>query len=428
MEIVTLVYTIITTILSVLVFYRDFYFAFGLIMPKKKYPETDKFHKFGIIVSARNEERVIGKLVESLKKQDYPEELITVFVIADNCTDNTAKVAREAGAVVYERFDDKNIGKGHALSWFHKILFSEYVNENGDSLFDAFMIFDADNLVSKNYVREMNKVFSAGYQVCRGYFNTKNMNDNWLSASYGIHFLRSNMQLHRSRNWLGISTTINGPGYYFASNLIKDGWPTSTITEDIDLSLTFVKKGIRIAFCEDAVFYDEQPTKVKQALRQRLRWAKGYLQNFKKHFLGLVKGTYNPKKAGVMNCLSCYDMSMQVMPRGLINYILKYVYRFVIILGVVIGFVDNTILALLISWGTSVITSWLGASAIALVILIREHKHINVKWYKALWYALMFPTFDRVWKYSLLFACFKKVEWKPIEHKVSMNIEDVIKK
>lgn len=423
---VELIYTIITTTLAVLCYYRDFYTIFGFIMPKKKYPEAKNFHKFGIIISARNECRVIGKLVESLKKQDYPSDLITVFVIADNCTDNTAEVARNAGAVVYERFDNINIGKGHALSWFHKILFSEYVDEKGDSIFDAFMIFDADNLVSKNYVHEMNKVLDAGYKVCRGYFNTKNFNDNWFSASYGIHFYRSNMQLHRSRNWLGLSTTINGPGYYFTSDLIKDGWPTSTITEDIDLSMTFVKRGIRIAFCEDAEFYDEQPTKIRQGLRQRLRWAKGYLQNFKKHFLGLVGGMFNYKK-GFANCVSCYDMAMQVFPRGLVNFLLRYAFRFLLILGVVIGFVENTILALLISWGLSILQSWGTTILSAFMVMIREHKHIKTSFFKAIWFAFMFPTFDRLWKWSCLIALFKKVEWKPIEHKISLDIEDVSK-
>ena len=123
MNIVTTIYTVLTTIISVLLFHRTIFAIVGFCASKKKYPEAKKNHRFGIIISARNESRVIGKLVESLKKQDYPEELITVFVIADNCTDNTAEVARNAGAVVYERFDQTKVSKGYALEWFHKILF-----------------------------------------------------------------------------------------------------------------------------------------------------------------------------------------------------------------------------------------------------------------------------------------------------------------
>ena len=424
MNTVTLIYTILTTAFGVFALHRILFVIVGVLAKKKKYPDAKKNHKFGVIISARNECRVIGNLVQSLKKQDYPQDLVTVFVIADNCTDNTAEVARNAGAIVYERFDKEKIGKGYALDWFHKILFSEYVDENGDSLFDAFMIFDADNLVSKNYIKEMNKVLDAGYKVCRGYFNTKNFNDNWLSAACGIHFLRSNMTLHRPRNILNISTTINGPGYYFTSDLIKDGWPTTTITEDIDLSMCFVRKGIRIAFCEDAEFYDEQPTKVRQALRQRLRWAKGYLQNFGKHFGALIGGAFAFKR-GYSKCASSYDMALQVVPLALITMVLNWAYKFLLILGVVIGFVDNTIVALLLSWLISFGTSWIGSMAYAILVYIREHKHIKTTFWKGVWFAFMFPIFDRIWKWSLLFACFKKVEWKPIEHKVSVSIDDV---
>ena len=188
--------------------------------------------------------------------------------------------------------------------------------------------------------------------------------------------------------------------------------------------MCFVRKGVRIAFCEDAEFYDEQPTKVRQALRQRLRWAKGYLQNFTKHFCALFGGSFLFKK-GYSKCASSYDMSVQVFPASLISFVLRYVYRFLLILGIVIGFVDNTILALLITWGTELLTSWLGSMIYAAVVFIRERKHIKTTFWRAVWYCFMFPIFDRIWKWSLLFACFMKVEWKPIEHKVSVGIDDV---
>ena len=236
------------------------------------------------------------------------------------------------------------------------------------------------------------------------------------------------MILHRPRHRLGISTTINGPGYYFAADLVKDGWPTSTITEDIDLSFSFVERGVRIGFCEDAEFYDEQPTKIKQSMRQKLRWGKGYLQNFKKHFCKLIKRMFTSKsnkKEKWSDVASCYDMSVQVFPTSLINWLLLLAFRFLLILGVVLSWTNNTILALLISWGISFLVSWFGTMGTALLVMLRERKHIKISFIKALWYAFMFPTYDRVWKYVLFIGLFKKVEWKPIEHKESISIEDV---
>ena len=124
---------------------------------------VDKQHKFMAIIPAHNEESVVGNLIESLKKLDYPDELYDIYVIADNCTDNTAKVAKEAGAIVYERFDDKKKTKGFALQWF----FNKKIEE--DAPYDAFCIFDADNIVDKNFLNVMNKKLCQGEDVVQGY-------------------------------------------------------------------------------------------------------------------------------------------------------------------------------------------------------------------------------------------------------------------
>ena len=123
----------------------------SLIKLKDKPMLVNKNHRFMAIVPAHNEENVIEELVESLKGQDYPKDLYDIFVIADNCTDNTAEVARRAGAIVYERFDKKNKTKGYALDWFLKQKIEE------DAPYDAFCIFDADNIVDKNFIKNMNK-------------------------------------------------------------------------------------------------------------------------------------------------------------------------------------------------------------------------------------------------------------------------------
>ena len=117
----------------------------SLVKLKDKPLKIKKEHKFMAIIPAHNEEAVVCNLIESLKNQNYSKELYDIYVIADNCTDNTASVAKKAGAIVYERFDNTKKTKGYALDWFLK----QKIEENAD--YDAICIFDADNIVDKNF-------------------------------------------------------------------------------------------------------------------------------------------------------------------------------------------------------------------------------------------------------------------------------------
>lgn len=150
---------VLTLILAVLYAYQAFYVVVGLL--RRKYPvsgQAKTLHRYAVLISARNEEEVIGELIESLQQQDYPKELLDIYVIADNCTDATAQVARQAGAHVYERFDRVRVGKGYAMDWF----FHRLEEEGKGDVYDGYFVFDADNIVDPAFVREMNNVFDSG--------------------------------------------------------------------------------------------------------------------------------------------------------------------------------------------------------------------------------------------------------------------------
>ncbi|MBO5369082.1 MAG: glycosyltransferase [Clostridia bacterium] len=242
----------------------------------RQYPPAKKQHKYAIMIAARNEETVIGNLIDSINAQDYPSELIQVFVVADNCTDNTAEVARKYGAVCYERFDNEHRTKGYALEFLVDNISRDY----GIESFDAYFIFDADNLLKKDYITRMNEAFDSGEKIVTSYRNTKNFGDNWIAAGYGIHWLRSIRQGHRPRSVLGLATNIQGTGFMFANELIRNGWHYVSFTEDRAFSADAVVAGYRISYCDKAEFYDEQPISIRIAFRQRIRWAKGHLQAF----------------------------------------------------------------------------------------------------------------------------------------------------
>ena len=178
--------------------------ACALIQFKEKPLIKNKKHKFMMILPAHNEASVIGALIESLQALDYPKELYDIYVIADNCTDNTAQIAKDLGAIVYERFDEKKKTKGFAMQWF----LNQKIKENAD--YDAFCVFDADNVVDKNFLNAMNKKLCQGEEIVQGYRDIKNPADSWISAGYALFYWMMNRFYHLARYNLGLSPLING--------------------------------------------------------------------------------------------------------------------------------------------------------------------------------------------------------------------------
>lgn len=214
--------SVLAVVVTVMFLYQPLYLVIPLLFHRKKPQGEAPKRRFAILIAARNEEAVLPHLLDSIKAQDYPEELITTYVVADNCTDKTAKLAREHGAVVFERFNKVQVGKGYALDYLLTQLKEQNLLENHD----AFMIFDADNLLLPNYFTEMNKTCAQGYDAFCGYRNTKNFGTNWISAGYGIWYLHDSTHLNQSRSIIGANCAVNGTGFGFTRELLErmGGW------------------------------------------------------------------------------------------------------------------------------------------------------------------------------------------------------------
>jgi len=227
-------------------------------------------HRFALIVPSHNEERVVGKIVANLRAMQYPQNLYDIFVIADNCSDRTAQIARAAGAQVMERVDAVRRGKGFSLEWMFRRLFQL------DTTYDAVCIFDADNLASPNFLAEMNKHLSLGHKVVQGYLDSKNPFDSWISANNSIAFWIANRMFQLPRYYLGLSCVLGGTGMMIATDVLQEiGWGATCLTEDLEFTIKVALRGMKVYWAHDAIVYDEKPLTLQQSVVQRVRWMQG---------------------------------------------------------------------------------------------------------------------------------------------------------
>mgnify|MGYP001098049916 CR=1 FL=1 len=380
----------------------------SLVKLKEKPLKVNKNHKFMAIIPAHNEETVIANLVESLKNQDYDKDLYDIYVIADNCTDNTAKYAEEAGAIVYKRFDETKKTKGYALNWFLK----QKIEENAN--YDAFLVFDADNIVDKNFIKVMNRKLCQGEEVVQGYKDIKNPTESWVSAGYAFFYWTMHRFYHLARYNLGLSALLNGTGFMVKFDIIKPtGWNTDTLTEDIEFSLKRIIQGKRVGWATDAIVYDEQPVGFKQSWSQRSRWTIGHiqcLQEYTKPLAGAVK-----KNKTLMNFDGLLYM-MGSIPMFIMTIVLLLINFVMFIFG------GMTPMDLLINCLRYILPTFFLPIFVGIVIMIIERKPIRPM-LKGL---ALYPLFLGSWlliNFKCLFV--RDTKWEKIDHVRDIKIKDV---
>ncbi len=414
-ELITNLNSVIVLLFCALSAYQYIYILVSILFPSRRFA-TGKAHRYAVLICARNEESVVAQLIDSIKKQDYPAELIDIYLLADNCTDNTRGVAEAAGATVYERHDMTHIGKGYAM---HELL-TRLRADKGKEYYDGYFVFDADNLLSTDYIRQMNTVFSNGYRIVTSYRNSKNFCHNWVTAGYGVMFLREARHMNNARMILHSSCAVSGTGFLVHRDIINenDGWPYYTLTEDLEFTMDRISKGDRIGYCHDAVFYDEQPTKFRQSWSQRIRWTKGFLQAFLKRGGCILRGMFT-KRCG----FSCFDEVMSTMPN-----ILLAVFGAVSALTMVysLAFVDgydfsHFLQSLIVSLGSIYFVNFF----LGMLTVITEWKKINGSTARKIRYMFTFPLFIITGIPINVVAIFVKAKWKQIKHSDATTIDQI---
>ncbi|MBQ3462794.1 MAG: glycosyltransferase family 2 protein [Clostridia bacterium] len=385
--------------------YQIFYIFIPFLKKDKPHKET-KMHRYGVLISARNEENVIANLIASIRRQDYPAELVDVYVIADNCTDSTATVASEAGANVFVRHDLENIGKGYALDYAIGRIF----DEQGEDYYDGFFVFDADNILDRSFITEMNKTFSDGYSAITSYRNSTNYGANWISAGYGLWYIRESAYVSHSRMLLGTNCAVSGTGFLVSKELLKKsgGWKYHLLTEDIEFSISQAINGEKVGFCKDAIIYDEQPISFKQSWKQRLRWARGFFQVFLNYGGKLFKGIFSRR------WWTSYDMLVTVLPVNVITLVLAIMNSVAFTIQIANGEIGWWIPILsLLQWCGRIYAMLF---IMGLVAIITEAKRIRTSTAKQVIYLFSFPLFQLTYIPVSILALFTHVKWEPTRH------------
>ena len=382
-----------------------FYLIVALVKKEKPSGREAPFHHFAVLICARNEAAVIADLLDSIRSQSYPQDLIDVFVMADNCSDDTADIASSRGVHVYTRFDSEKVGKGYALE-----ALMNHIREDCPEGFDGYFVFDADNILERDYIEQMNRKFSDGHEIVTGFRNSKNFADNWISAGNALWFMWDSQYLNYPRHLLGISCTVSGTGFLFSRKIAEKlgGWPYHMLTEDWEFSFDQVTGGEKIAFCRQAVLYDEQPTSFVASCRQRIRWLRGLLEVNVRYMKKVLKGIFH-------GSFSCFDIILYAP-----TYVLS-VASLLLNLGLIIhGAVTGDGLMIAVQSFALLFVRMYGAFwLVGLFFIVTGWKIIRAGALSKLIHLWTFPFFTLSYVPLTAVALFYKPKWKPIRHTVT---------
>lgn len=400
-------------------------YFFLMLIPQKKYKEAKKQHKYIVVSCARNESNVITHLIDSIRAQNYPRELLDIMVVAHNCQDDTAKVAREAGAdyvIEHNDPDPKHGRKGYAL----QVAFREILDNHPE--YEGIMIMDADNLMNVNFVKEMNKAFDSGVEVGTGYRNSKNYDDNCVAGSNGLTFLRDCRANGHGRTLVHSTVPLAGTGFFIRRSVAADmgGWTAFNLVEDFEYTLQLLMKKHRVQYVSKAEFFDEQPHGLKSSLIRQTRLGKGV-------FILLFK--YGPRmlfKFFTTFWFGFLDMFLYLL-YPLVAFLATFWFPFYYILTPVVTFIDLGMAA-----GTELIVQGIIMQVVIyvigtltlqnIVLMIIEHKRLNFKkWYRILTTLIAYPWYNLLCAVAITIGVLTpNLTWRPTVHDRPMSLTQIV--
>lgn len=402
---------VVLQILLALIGLYQFTLSLAGIIKKKKKVQHAPTKTFAVLVAAHNEETVVGALIENLLKLNYPRDMYDIFVICDNCTDNTAKIARSyEGVFACERSNQNLRGKGYAIEWMLKELWKQ------PRSYDGIVMFDADNLADPEFLNEMNNDLCNGARVIQGYLDAKNPHDSWITAAYGVTYWYCNRLWQLSRKNLNMANFLGGTGMCFETALLKEmGWGATSLVEDLEFTARCVSRGINPVFNYDAKVFDEKPLTFKASSRQRLRWMQGHFTVARRYFFPLLWRSIKERN------LAKFDMALYTIT----VYTVFLTFFMTAILWVDRAFFDGPNIATFYQH----LPSWVGVVALVascatfVLALILE----GVKSWRIYVSLITFPIYLLSWYPITIYAFFTQNNktWSHTQHTRVVRLEEV---
>lgn len=357
-----------------------------LLLPRRGHPKAAPKTRFAVVIPARNEETVVKTIVESLYRQDYPGELFDVFVVPNNCTDGTEAAARRAGARVMT-CRGAVYCKGDVLHDIFDQLQGHY---------DAYCVFDADNVVAPGFLARMNDAVCAGAHAAKSRQVALNPYDSWVAGCYDLYFENCSLLYSSPRERLGLSAKLVGTGFMITDDLLRrmNGWNTVTLTEDTEFAAQCAILGERVHYVPDALTYDEQPLTLSVSVRQRRRWSAGVLGTAARYIPRLLSRP-NPVRLD-------YAVFLAMIPVQLLALV-----------PVLYSLIGMDLKGMLTTLAASAASFCGGAMVMGLFLAAAGRRDIRKMW-KSI---VLYPVFLASWYPLHVISLFAKPKtWKPIPH------------
>lgn len=367
---------------------------FNSNVPKEK----NNKGKFAILIPARDESRVIEELLNSILNQTRKIDSDDVYVIVEEESDKTVEIVKNKNMNIVFRHDLSKKRKGYALDDAIKEILEQKKH------YDAYFIFDADNVLDKDYFKNMEEAYEDGYDIGIGYRNTKNGNDSVIAAASSLTFSMINTLGNEHKTKCNNTLTISGTGFYIKGDIVEklNGYPFNSLTEDYELTLYATLNDLTTTYVKNAIFFDEQPVKYNITINQRTRWIKGFFEARKKYIPLLLKKEINK------NFSSSFHQIMGVTP---------YILLIIGLLGILlINYfnVKNTIILILFVYLIMVL--------ITSIMVLKEKSYLNINNKMKIKVILYNPIFLSTYIICLFKAILNKdVKWLKIEHSKSLD-------